>query len=143
VLIEKVDGIDLEPLERSLDTLLDVLGPTVQAALPAVQVEPELRGDDDLLAERKKGFADELFVRERAVDLRGIEERDTTLDSRANQRDHRLLVGGRAVAEAHRHAAESESRDFQVVVSKCSLLHCVSVQSSIMTLSASRSFIAR
>jgi hypothetical protein len=53
------------------------------------------------------------------------------------------LVRCWAVAKAHAHAAEPDGRDFQVAISKRSLLHYVSVQNSIMTLSASRSFIAR
>ena len=64
----------------------------------------------------RKRLADELLVRERAVDLGGVEERDAAIDGRANQRDHLLLVLGRAVAEAHPHAAESEGRDFQIVL---------------------------
>ena len=39
-----------------------------------VECEAELGGDHDLLAERGEGLADELFVRERAVDLGGVEE---------------------------------------------------------------------
>ena len=128
VLIEQVDGIDLEPLERGLGDLLDVLRPAVQAdpARPAVgiELEPELGGDHHLLAERGEGFAHELLVRERAVDLGGVEERDAAFDGRPNQRDHLLLVRGRAVAEAHAHAAEPEGRDFQVALSKFALLHC-------------------
>ena len=37
-----------------------------------------------------------------------------------------LLVCGRTVAKAHSHAAESESRDFQIAFSKFALLHCSS-----------------
>ena len=70
MLIEQVDDIDLEPLERALDGLLDVLRPAVQArrALhPAgieirTEVEPELGGDHHLLAEGSEGFAHEFFV---------------------------------------------------------------------------------
>ena len=126
--------------ERALDGLLDVLGSTVQAARLAVgvELEPELGGDDHLLADGSESFAHELLVCERAVDLRGVEERDAALDGRAQQRDHLLPVCRRAVAEAHRHAAEPDGRDFQVVVSEPSLLH-----GSTMTLIASRSSIAR
>ena len=54
----------------------------------------ELGGDHDLVAERREGFADELLVRERAIDFGGIEEGDAALDGRADQRDRILLVGG-------------------------------------------------
>ena len=113
----------------------------------AGEVEAELGRDHDLLANRLESFAHELFVRERAVDLCGVEERDAALDGRADQRDHLLWVGEGRETRAHTHAAEAERRDFEVA-SKCSLLHCASFrrgthQSSIATLIASRSFIAR
>ena len=125
MLIEQVDDVDLEPLERSLGDLLDVLRPAVQAALLAFRanLEPELGGDHHLLAEGSERFAHEFFVRERAVDLGGVEERDAAFDGRPDQRDHLLLVLGRAVAEAHSHAAEPEGRDFQVALSEFAFLH--------------------
>ena len=86
VLIEQVDGVGPEPLERRLGDLLDVLRPAVQARrlgrLSGAEVEPELGGDDHLVAERGEGLADQLLVRERAVDLGGVEERDAALDGR-------------------------------------------------------------
>ena len=126
VLIEQVDGVDVEPLERRLRDLLDVLGPAVEARLLAVRVdvEPELGGDHHLLADRRERLAHQLLVRERAVDFGGVEEGDAEVDGRPDQRDPLLLVHGRAVAEAHAHAAEPEGRDFQAAVAKCSFLHC-------------------
>ena len=41
-----------------------------------LEIEPELGRDHDLVADGLERFADELFVRERPVDLRGVEERD-------------------------------------------------------------------
>ena len=46
--------------------------PVVRAV--GVQVEPELRRDDDPVAHGRQGLADELLVDERAVDLGGVEE---------------------------------------------------------------------
>src|SRR5882724_7855804 len=59
MLIEQLDCLDLEPLERALDGLLDMLWPTVEArrTLHAArieirtEVEPEFGGDHHLLAE--------------------------------------------------------------------------------------------
>jgi hypothetical protein len=49
VLVEKVDGVDLEALQRGLRNLLDVLRSTVEARLfSAGKLEAELGGDDDL-----------------------------------------------------------------------------------------------
>ena len=127
VLIEEVDGVDPEPLERGLGHLLDVLGPAVRGRptrlAVGVELEPELGGDHHLPAEGGQRFAHQLLVRERAVDLGGVEEGDAALDGRPDQRDHLLLVRGRAVAEAHAHAAEPEGRDLQAAVSQCALLH--------------------
>src|ERR1700704_3294860 len=63
VLIEEVDRIDLEALERGLGDLFDVPGPTVQTALLAsFELEPELGGNHHLMTHRSQRFADELFV---------------------------------------------------------------------------------
>ena len=78
-------------------SLLDVLGPAVQAALrPVVRVyvDAELGGDDDLLAEGRERLAHEILVGVRPVDLRGVEEGDAALEGGANQGDRLLPVGG-------------------------------------------------
>src|SRR5208282_6600156 len=85
--------LDPEPLERSLDDLPDVRGLAVQAALlAAVAIEAELGGDDHLLAERSQRLAHEFLVRERAIDLGGVEERDALFDRRPDQGNHLLPV---------------------------------------------------
>ena len=98
VLVEQIDDIHFEPFERGLGDLLDVLGSAVQS-LPAgtsirIEVEAELGGDHHLPAEGGEGFADKFFVRERTVDLSGIEECDAAFDGGTEQRDHLLLVCG-------------------------------------------------
>jgi hypothetical protein len=102
-------------------------GRAVEPALPAVrvEVEAELGRDHHLLAHRRKRFAHERLVGVRPVHLGRVEERDAVLDGRPDEGDHLLLVGGRAVPEAHAHAAESDGRDLEVAVSKRSLLHRV------------------
>jgi hypothetical protein len=90
---------------------------------------PELGGDNDLPAERSQGLAHQLFVGERAVHLRGVEEREAALDGRANEGNHLLLVWERSVAVAHPHAAEPDRRDFQVTVAECAFLHSFSFRS--------------
>ena len=122
----------LSRLSEPSATCLDVLGPAVQAPLLPVRVdvEAELGGDHHLVAERGERLADELLVRERAVDLGRVEEGDAALDGRPDEGDHLLLVGSRAVAVAHAHAAEPDGRDFQV--SKLSRSHSASVHDSIL-----------
>ena len=90
-----------------------------------LEVEAELGRDHDLVADGRERFADELLVRERTVDLGGVEERDAALDGGADQRDHLLPVGERRVALAHAHAAEADCRDLERV-SECPVLHASS-----------------
>src|SRR5208282_1862576 len=110
--------LDPEPLERSLDDLPDVRGLAVQAALlAAVAIEAELGGDDHLPAERSQRLAHKFLVRERAIDLGGVEERDALFDRRPDQGNHLLPVTRRAVTEAHAHAAQPDgSRKLLLVI---------------------------
>jgi hypothetical protein len=81
MLVVKIDCIDPKPLERALSGLFDVFGPAIQtcrsrAMIAATQIETELGGDHYFAMEGSEGFADKLFVRERAVNFGGIEECD-------------------------------------------------------------------
>ena len=80
--------------------------PGVAAVL--VEVQAELGGDHDLVADRGERFADEFFVGERPVDLGGVEERDAEIDRGADERDGVVACRDRAVALGHAHAAETE-----------------------------------
>ena len=84
---EEIDTIGLKPLERGLGNLLDVLRAAVHAGLRPlfIEVEAEFGGNHDLVTKGGQGFADELLVGERAVDFRGVEERDATLDGRPDR----------------------------------------------------------
>ena len=54
------------------------------ARLPVrIELEAELGRDHDLVAEGRERFADELFVRERAIDFGRVEERDAAIDRRS------------------------------------------------------------
>ena len=68
MLVEEVDGIGPQAPEGTLDGLLDVFGAAVESLQPARDVEPELAGDDDVVAVGRERLADELLVRVRAVD---------------------------------------------------------------------------
>jgi hypothetical protein len=53
MLIEEIDAIGLEPLERSVSSLLDAVWPTIQASLLArvrVEIEAEFGCDHNLFA---------------------------------------------------------------------------------------------
>src|SRR5438034_11417515 len=113
------DKVVPSSFQRTLDALLDTLGTAVLHLLPAgITSDPELRGDHHLPAQWRQRLTNQLFVGVRTVNLGGIEERDTTFDGRADERDHCLLVRWVTVALAHAHAAESEGRDFEIALSK-------------------------
>jgi hypothetical protein len=59
MLVEEIDDIGPEPLQRRLGDLPDVLGAAVHAALSAISIEfeAELGGDRHLIAERGEGLA--------------------------------------------------------------------------------------
>ncbi len=99
VLVEEVDGLDLETLERALNSLLDMHWTTVEAVPTAVRVDPEseLGGDHHPVPEGCEGLTDELLVGEGAVDLGGVEERDAELDGGADDLDSFLSIGWRTV----------------------------------------------
>ena len=53
VLVEEVDGLDPQPLQRALGDLADAFGAAVKPARSArTEVEAELGGDDDVVPER-------------------------------------------------------------------------------------------
>jgi len=81
-----------------------------------------------LPTERGEGFAHEFLVCVWTIDLGRIEECDAAFDGSPYQRDHLLLVFGRAIGKAHSHAAEPKDRNFQIAFSKFALLHCFSFE---------------
>ncbi len=113
VLIEEVDGIDPEPLERAFGRLRDVLRPAVQADPTRTPIGLELVGElggyDDPPAEGEELFADEFFVGVRAIDFSSIEEGDPAIHGRMEKREHLVPVRKRSVGPAHSHAAEPDS----------------------------------
>src|SRR5207253_1951134 len=66
VLIEQVDAIDLESLERGFGDFLDVLWPTIQTSQTSLRLginfPPKLGGYHHLPTERGEGFAHEFLV---------------------------------------------------------------------------------
>jgi hypothetical protein len=97
--------------------LPDVLRPTVQPATPLrirVDVEAELGGDHDLIADRGEGFTDEFLVGERSVGLGGIEERDPVIRRGPDQADAVLSFRGLPVVDAQSHAAKAQGGELQV-----------------------------
>jgi hypothetical protein len=66
-------------LQRAIGDFADMCRPAIQAQLLAargVDLESEFAGDHDLVTHRGERFADQFFIRERSVDLGGVEEGD-------------------------------------------------------------------
>ena len=118
MLIEQIDAIGSQALEAGLRDGLDVLGPAIcsSAAFAGleVDVEAELGGDDHLVANRFERLANKLLIDERAVGFGRVEQCHAAVEGRADELDHLLLVGGRAVEGAHAHAAEAKSGNFEI-----------------------------
>src|SRR5208282_2568461 len=123
MLIEEIDGLDLESFQRSLGNLSNVLGATVDCPR-SPELEAEFSSDHDLLSERCEGFANQLFVVEGTVGFSGVEEGNALLDGLPDESDHLPLIRRWPVTKAHAHAAESNGRDFQIAFSEFALLHC-------------------
>jgi hypothetical protein len=68
-----------------------VLGSAIQSDRP-INLEAKLARDDDLVAERRECFSDQLFVCIGAVNFGGIEERDAFIESRTTGLDALVYV---------------------------------------------------
>src|SRR5260370_22211543 len=91
--------------------------------LPVLDLESELGGDYHVFAERTQCIANKFFVCKRAVHFCGIEERNAELHRLPKERNHLLFFFGRAITEAHPHAAAADSRDVQIAFSKFAFFH--------------------
>ena len=112
MLVEEVDVVGIEPLEHPFGCDLDMPGAAVQtrATLSCLRVDipAELRGDDDLAADRGQSLADEFFIGERPVGLRCIEERHAMIGGGADERDAVLAIRCRTVSVAQTHATKAD-----------------------------------
>jgi len=131
VLIEQINCLDLEPLERGLGDLIDVFRAAVKAISRSVWVEPEpeFRGDHHVFTEWSQSFPHEFLIREGAVGFCRVKEGHATFDGSANYLDSFLPVSRRAIGVVQPHTAVSNRRDFQVASSKFAFLHSSSLVS--------------
>src|SRR5262249_7100770 len=131
MLIEQINGIDFEPLERGIGHLFDMVRPAIQTrrSLHAsrielgIKIKTEFRRYHDLSTKGGERFAYKLLIRERPVHFSGVEEGDAALDGCAYESDHFLLVGGRAIGKSHSPANKTESGNCEVAVSEFAVLH--------------------
>jgi hypothetical protein len=117
VLVEQVDHVGPQPLQRCLRDTADLLGAAVQPRhLTVLNVPAELGGYHDLVTDRSKRLAHEFLVDVRAVDLGSVVERHALIDRAAQHRDHVVAAAGiGAVALGHPHRAEPDRGDLQAL----------------------------
>ncbi len=113
--VVEVDDVGVQPPQAVLHGFADVRG--VVAHAPVVRVVPapldgELGGEGDLVAVRGDEGRDERLVGAEAVDVGGVEERDTGGEGRLQRLAGGGLVGV-AVELAHAHAAETLDTDLR------------------------------
>lgn len=123
MLVEQIDMVGLEALERGLGHQSDVFRTAVHAPLNLPARKAEFRRYDHLVTKRCQGFAYQFFIDERAVGLGGIEKGDTPLEGRSDQPDGYLLVRGRPITIAQSHTAIAERRHFETVATEFAFLH--------------------
>ena len=108
MLIEQVDMVGPQSLQRSLDHLADMLGPAIEPdglAFSSI-LKPNFVQTRTWSRTGSRASPTSSSLMKRTVALRGVEEGDSTIDGRADYGDRLLLVGGGAKAEAQAHAAE-------------------------------------
>lgn len=125
VLIQQIDRLYPQALQRTFHRPANMLRTAVQHLLPRRlrQIETEFGGDDDPIAHRRQRFAQQLLVRERTINLGGIEERHPLVNRGADQFDRLPFVGGRALAKTQPHAAQPQRRYFQPFAPQLACLH--------------------
>jgi hypothetical protein len=123
VLVEDVNAVGVQALQRCFSDLLDMLGAAVHT-LPSrtairVEVEAELGGDHDLFANWGERLAKQPLIGERPIHFGRVKESDATIHGGVEERDHLLLVLRRSIGKGktHTHAAKTERGNFEVAVS--------------------------
>jgi hypothetical protein len=99
--------------------------PTAAKSRSAAYVDlPEFRGDDDLITNRSERVPHKLLIRERAIDLRRVEERRAEAHRVPDQRNRLAPVQSGAAVVAKTHAAKPERRYLQPARPQHALLQC-------------------
>ena len=126
MLVQQVDVIRLQATQAAIDGSPDVFRTAVcpATALAGLQIdiEAELGGNHNLVADRGKRLAEKNLIREGSIGLRRVKQGDALVVGETDQLDHLRLVGGRAIKRTHAHAAEAEGGDFEV--SNLAIFHC-------------------
>jgi hypothetical protein len=123
VLVEQIDLVDAQTLERSVADFFYVRRAAVKQAGALRDVKTELGCDHDLIACILQRLSNDLLVGKGSVDFGGIKKVLPALDALANER-HGFAMGKTvAIAEIQAHAAEADGRDMNAAAAKFTLLH--------------------
>jgi hypothetical protein len=125
VLIDQVNHIGPQPLQRLVGDSPDALGAAIESIGGHTVLEAELSCDHHLVTDRLQRLAHDLFVDAGPVGFGGVEEGDASIMGCADEPDRLAAIGRGAVALAQTHAAEADRRHFKIVVAKRALLHVV------------------
>jgi hypothetical protein len=108
VLVEQIDAVGLEALQRSIRDFADAFRPAIDTLRRNPVLEAKLRGDDDVIAHRGEGLAQQLLILERAIGFGRVEECDAPLKGGADQRDAVVFLDGWSIPKAEPHATQAE-----------------------------------
>jgi hypothetical protein len=123
VLIEQIDAIRAQALQRLIGHPPDAFGAAVQALAGVSVAKAELGRDHDLVAHRFQRFPDHAFVDEGPVGFCRVEEGDPAFEGGADEFDRVGGIDRGPIAVAQTHAAEPEGGDLQTTVAELSMLH--------------------
>src|SRR5579871_625748 len=129
VLIEQIDAVRLETLERCVGDFADAFRPAIYSFARHAVLEAELGRDDDLVAHRGECFAEQFLILERTVSFGCVEEGDALLEGCADKFDARVLLYRGSVSEAQSHTAQAYARHFESAFTKFSFFHNLSFPS--------------
>src|SRR5690606_22864684 len=123
MLVQQVDVIRAQALERFICRATDPLRPAVQRCAHLCLGETELGSQHDRIAEWLHRFPQQIFIRPRPVYFSGVEEGHPALEGGADQPDRQLPVGRRVVGKTEAHAAQAERGDFQAAAAEFTGVH--------------------
>ena len=100
MLVEQVDAVGLEPLERRFGDGPDALRPAIAGLAGVPILETKLGGNNDLFTKRFQGFTYDFLICIRPIYLCSIKKCNTFLISCTYEFYSFLFVGGRTISKA-------------------------------------------
>ena len=113
MLVEQIDDVGVEALERGVCYFLNVLRPAIQAHNPlgaharVGDLEAKLSCDDDTIPHAFKGFADKLLICKRPIYFGSVKKCDAQVESAVQCRDGSCFFLA-AIGECHSHTADAD-----------------------------------